>query len=130
MKRVTGSVPILLAASAGLAGPVCAQGNAQEHVTSPERSDSGGVAFRIRAPEARSVRLVSPGDMPNAAFGDGLELVWFSTGRDDFLLDTKEATVAMLRECGFDVEYVESSGGHTWINWRQYPGAFARRLFD
>lgn len=60
---------------------------------------------------------------------DGLALVWFSTGRDDFLLGTTEATVGMLRGHGFDVEYVESAGGHTWTNWRDYLQTFAARLF-
>jgi enterochelin esterase family protein len=59
----------------------------------------------------------------------GLELFWFSTGSEDFLLDTSQATVAMLESHGFDVEYDESTGGHTWINWREYLNAFAPRLF-
>lgn len=59
----------------------------------------------------------------------GLELVWFSTGKDDFLLDTTKATVAMLERHGFDVVYEESGGGHTWINWREYLARFAPQLF-
>jgi enterochelin esterase family protein len=59
----------------------------------------------------------------------GLELVWFSTGKDDFLLDTTKATVAMLEKNGFDVIYEESAGGHTWINWREYLAKFAPQLF-
>lgn len=58
-----------------------------------------------------------------------LELVWFSTGKDDFLLDTTKATVAMLEKHDFDVEYEESAGGHTWINWREYLTKFAPQLF-
>ncbi len=57
------------------------------------------------------------------------ELVWFSTGKDDFLLDTTKATVAMLEKHGFDVVYEESAGGHTWINWREYLTKFAPQLF-
>ncbi len=60
---------------------------------------------------------------------DGLELVWFATGREDFLLETTEASVAMLRDHGFDVEYEETAGGHTWPNWRNYLQTFAARLF-
>jgi enterochelin esterase family protein len=59
----------------------------------------------------------------------GLALVWFSTGKDDFLLDTTKATVAMLEQHGFDVVYEESAGGHTWINWREYLTKFAPQLF-
>jgi enterochelin esterase family protein len=59
----------------------------------------------------------------------GLDLVWFSTGKDDFLLDTTKQTVAMLKNHGFDVVYEESAGGHTWINWREYLAKFAPQLF-
>jgi enterochelin esterase-like enzyme len=58
-----------------------------------------------------------------------LELIWFSTGKDDFLLETTTATVAMLKKHGFDVVYEESAGGHTWINWREYLTKFAPQLF-
>jgi enterochelin esterase family protein len=67
--------------------------------------------------------------LDDAALKRGLELVWFSTGKDDFLIDTTRATVAMLERHGFDVDYEESSGGHTWINWREYLNELAPRLF-
>ncbi len=59
----------------------------------------------------------------------GLRLVWFATGQDDFLLETSRSTVAMLREHGFEVEYHETEGAHTWLNWREYLRTFARELF-
>jgi enterochelin esterase family protein len=59
-----------------------------------------------------------------------LELVWFSTGKDDFLLDTTRATVAMLEKHGFDVVYEESAGGHTWVNWREYLAKLVPQLFQ
>jgi enterochelin esterase family protein len=59
----------------------------------------------------------------------GLKLVWFATGKDDFLLRTTEATVDMLKSHGFDVTYRETDGGHTWINWREYLHEFAPLLF-
>jgi enterochelin esterase-like enzyme len=65
----------------------------------------------------------------DAARKRDLELVWFSTGKDDFLLDTTKATVAMLEKHGFDVVYEESAGGHTWIVWREYLAKFAPQLF-
>jgi enterochelin esterase-like enzyme len=67
--------------------------------------------------------------LDDAALKRGLELVWFSTGKDDFLLDTTKATVAMLERHDFDVDYEESAGGHTWINWREYLTKFAPELF-
>ena len=67
--------------------------------------------------------------LDDAAAKRDLQLVWFSTGKDDFLLGTTKATVAMLEKHGFDVVYEESAGGHTWINWREYLAKFAPRLF-
>lgn len=67
--------------------------------------------------------------LDNAGAKDGLKLVWFSIGVDDFLLDTSRATVALLERHGFDVESTETGGGHTWLNWRDYLSEFAPRLF-
>jgi enterochelin esterase-like enzyme len=60
---------------------------------------------------------------------EGLELFWFATGRDDFLIETSRATVSVLRKHGFEVVYEETDGGHTWKNWREYLVAFAPQLF-
>ena len=59
----------------------------------------------------------------------GLKLVWFSTGKDDFLVDASRKTVALLKKHGFQVAYEESAGGHTWLNWRAYLTQFAPLLF-
>jgi enterochelin esterase family protein len=67
--------------------------------------------------------------LDDGALKRGLKLIWFSTGKDDFLLETTKATVAMLERHGFDVVYEESGGGHTWINWREYLARFAPQLF-
>ncbi len=67
--------------------------------------------------------------LDNAAAKKGLRLVWFATGKDDFLLDTSRSTVDLLKRHGFDVDYTETDGGHTWLNWRDYLAAFAPRLF-
>jgi enterochelin esterase family protein len=60
---------------------------------------------------------------------DGLKLFWFSTGKEDFLLNTTTATVDLFKRHGFNPVYEESAGGHTWLNWRDYLQAFAPRLF-
>src|SRR5208337_2207821 len=60
----------------------------------------------------------------------GLELVWFATGKEDFLLPTSRATVEMLQKHGFNVVYNETAGAHTWINWREYLEEFAPLLFQ
>jgi enterochelin esterase family protein len=60
----------------------------------------------------------------------GLEYFWFACGDEDFLLDTARASVDMFREHGFDVDYHESGGGHTWMNWREYLNDYAQQLFQ
>lgn len=62
---------------------------------------------------------------------EGLKLVWFATGKEDFLLKTTQETVKVLRDHQFEVTYEETDGGHTWIKWREhYLPAFAQKLFQ
>jgi arabinogalactan endo-1,4-beta-galactosidase len=63
------------------------------------------------------------------ALKEGLELIWFATGRDDFLIETSRSTVAMLRNHDFDVKWKETEGAHWWRNWRAYLNEFAPLLF-
>jgi enterochelin esterase family protein len=67
--------------------------------------------------------------LDDASLKDGLNLVWFATGKDDFLIETSRNTVEMLKKHGFEVIYKETEGGHTWINWRQYLHEFSQYLF-
>lgn len=67
--------------------------------------------------------------LDDAFLKEGLDLVWFATGKDDFLIETSRETVAMLRRHEFDVTFVETEGGHTWLNWRDYLVTFAPTLF-
>ena len=60
--------------------------------------------------------------------GGGM-LLWFACGKDDFLLSTNNATVAMLKKHGFEVTSQETDGGHTWVKWRDYLNEFAPLLF-
>jgi enterochelin esterase family protein len=58
-----------------------------------------------------------------------LDLVWLATGKDDFLLPTTNATVAMLEKHGLHPIFHGSDGGHVWSNWRDYLHEFAPQLF-
>jgi enterochelin esterase-like enzyme len=69
-------------------------------------------------------------ELDNAAAKKGLKLLWFSTGKDDGLLNTSRATVDMLKKHGFSPVFQESAGAHTWINWRNYLNEFAPQLFQ
>lgn len=68
--------------------------------------------------------------LDDAKLKDGLKLLWFATGKDDFLLATSRATVEMFKKHKFDVVYKETEGAHTWIVWREYLNEFAPQLFQ
>jgi enterochelin esterase family protein len=68
--------------------------------------------------------------LDNEELKKGLELFWFATGKEDFLVETSRATVDMFKKHDFDVVYQEGEGGHTWIVWRQYLQEFAPQLFQ
>lgn len=96
---------------------------------------SSGVFGIIPRPNAPAPQGPSFEEQHQAVLDDpelkkGLKLFWFGTGKEDFLLETSKATVAMFKKHGFDVQFHESEGGHTWINWREYLNGFAPRLFQ
>ena len=68
--------------------------------------------------------------LDNAAAKKGLKVLWFSTGKDDFLIDTTRSTVELFKRHGFAPQFTESAGGHTWLNWRDYLSQFAPLLFQ
>lgn len=67
--------------------------------------------------------------LADAVMKKNLKFLWFATGAEDFLLNTTRSTVEMFRKHGFSPVYIESGGGHTWINWRNYLHEFVPRLF-
>ena len=67
--------------------------------------------------------------LDDAALKRGLRLLWFGTGKEDSLMPTTVATVDLFKRHGFTPVFVESPGGHTWINWRNYLSEFAPQLF-
>ena len=67
--------------------------------------------------------------LDNAAAKKGLKVLWFSTGKDDGLIETTRSTVELLKRHGFTPQYTESAGGHTWLNWRDYLTQFVPLLF-
>lgn len=41
-------------------------------------------------------------------------------GTEDFLYENNKAFVKKARECGYDLEYREGPGGHSWDFWDEY----------
>lgn len=60
----------------------------------------------------------------------GLKLFWFSTGKDDRLIENTRKSVEMLKTHGFSPVLQESAGAHTWLNWRDYLNEFTPQLFQ
>lgn len=67
--------------------------------------------------------------LDNAELKKGLKVFWLATGKQDFLLKTSQATAEMFKKHGFDIKYVETEGGHTWLVWRDYLVEFTPMLF-
>lgn len=72
---------------------------------------------------------VHASDLENPAGKKDWKLFWFSTGSDDFLLNTTKATVELFQKHGYHPMFQQSAGGHTWTNWRDYLNEFAPQLF-
>jgi enterochelin esterase family protein len=89
-----------------------------------------GLAGTPPAPPGPRFEEVHRAVLTNPSLKQGLKLFWFATGDQDFLLQTSRATVELFRNYGFDVVYRETSGGHTWTNWRLYLNEFAPQLFQ
>jgi enterochelin esterase-like enzyme len=103
--------------SAGLLGTFPARGRATE---------SSGTSSTAAAMEWERAHAST---LDDAKLKRGLRLLWFATGTDDFLLPATTATLDLLKRHGFAPVFVESPGGHTWINWRNYLAEFAPQLF-
>ena len=61
--------------------------------------------------------------------GKTFHLFWVNAGRYDIALQNSDATVAILKKAGIDVEQHHSAGFHAWNNWRDYLNQFAPLLF-
>jgi enterochelin esterase family protein len=65
----------------------------------------------------------------NSLKTSGYKLYWIGCGTDDFLYGAATNLVEKLDEAGMEYTYRESSGGHTWSNWRIYLSELAPLLF-
>lgn len=82
------------------------------------------------APQGPSFEDRHQAVLDNAELKKGLKLFWFATGKDDFLVETSRATVAMFKKHQFNLIYKETEGAHTWMVWREYLHEFAQQLFQ
>jgi enterochelin esterase family protein len=59
----------------------------------------------------------------------GYKIYWVGCGKDDFLYGSVIGLRSFLDKHNFKYTYLESTGGHTWANWRIYLSEFAPLLF-
>jgi enterochelin esterase family protein len=59
----------------------------------------------------------------------GYKLYWIACGKDDFVYQSAVTLRNTLDKHNFKYVYRESTGGHTWANWRIYLSEFAPMLF-
>lgn len=59
----------------------------------------------------------------------GYKLYWIGCGKDDFVYQSVITLRNTLDKHDFRYTYRESTGGHTWANWRIYLSEFAPLLF-
>ena len=67
--------------------------------------------------------------LADPTLNDRIKLFWLATGKDDFVLPSTKATLALLDQHRIRYAYKETPGGHTWPNWRAYLNEFAPLLF-
>lgn len=60
----------------------------------------------------------------------GVNKYWVACGKEDFVMDSNKRLLSVLEKTGFEHEYFENEGGHTWANWRTYLSMFAPMLFN
>ncbi len=66
----------------------------------------------------------------NAQMKNGYRLYWIGIGKADFLINNVNEYRDKLDKMGMKYVYRESSGGHTWANWRIYSSEFVPLLFQ
>jgi enterochelin esterase-like enzyme len=59
----------------------------------------------------------------------GYKLYWIACGKDDFVYQSVVTLRSTLDKVGLKYVYRESTGGHTWANWRIYLSEFAPQLY-
>ena len=65
----------------------------------------------------------------SAADNTRIKLLWIACGKDDFLIKSNHELRDWLKQKNVTATYVETSGAHTWLNWRRYLNEFSQLLF-
>lgn len=75
--------------------------------------------------ERRAAAFLKDADAINRSYA----VLDVTIGDGDFLLEAAKNLSALLTKHGIEHDFEIGTGGHTWINWRQYLHRLAPRLF-
>jgi len=66
-----------------------------------------------------------------AQMKNGYKLYWLGIGVDDMPMIFKgnQDFRKRMDDIGMKYEYLETAGGHTWNNWRDYLTVFVQKIF-
>lgn len=88
---------------------------------------SMGLGMQGSLPQVTQFEAVNDAALKRGA--KAFKLVYFAIGKNDFLYPVSAPTRGMFDKYAVKYVYNESTGGHSWINWRRYLNDFAPRLF-
>jgi enterochelin esterase-like enzyme len=88
----------------------------------------GIMSFGLQPQDAARIEAERDGKI-EALKNSGYKLYWIGCGKDDFLYQSVITLRNTLDKHNFKYTYRESTGGHTWANWRIYLSEFAPQLF-
>jgi len=89
----------------------------------------GIMSFGQQDPEAAARQDQERITKLTALKNSGYKLYWIACGKDDFGYKGVVTLRETLDKTGLKYIYRESTGGHTWANWRIYLSEFAPMLF-
>lgn len=89
----------------------------------------GIMSFGQQTPEAAAKLDQERDTKIEALKKSGYKLYWIGVGKDDFVYQGVIKLRSTLDKHEFKYVYRESTGGHTWANWRIYLSEFAPQLF-
>ncbi|MGZ5254947.1 MAG: alpha/beta hydrolase [Flavitalea sp.] len=74
-------------------------------------------------------RLIAAYDKNLPKLKENYKLMYVAVGKEDFVFEGVQALRKKLDQNNFKYIYNESTGGHTWSNWRIYLSELAPQLF-
>lgn len=143
--RLLGATPLLLAVTFAPAADKkdtppakepatkARQASRERPVVSPQIHADRRVTFRLRAPNAKEVKVSGAGPVGNKPLTRDTDGIWSITigpiGKADGLLKRNEQTEKILQAHTIRHAYRVTEGDHTWPVWRKHLAEIAPLLF-